>query len=129
MNTLRKSWALLLGAVFLSGCQFYARSPEDYAKETQALLATKNEDIKGCYDKVLKKDKDAAGVVAVNFKVEKKTGKVVDPTVDDAKTTAPKALTKCVTKAMEGLTLDPPDQRDGMASFEYEFKANPPRQL
>lgn len=129
MSSLHKSYALLLTATFLGGCQFYARSPEDYSKETQALLATKSEDIKGCYDKVLKKDKDAAGVVAINFKVEKKTGKVVEPTVDDAKTTAPKALSKCVVKAMEGLTLDPPDQRDGIASFEYEFTANPPRQL
>lgn len=128
MSSLHKSYALLLTA-FLGGCQFYARSPEDYAKETEGLLATKSEDIKSCYDKVLKKDKDAAGVVAINFKVEKKTGNVIEPTVDDAKTTAPKALSKCVIKAMEGLTLDPPDQRDGMASFEYEFKANPPRQL
>lgn len=129
MSSLAKLCGLVCAATFMIGCQFYARSAEDYAKETEALLATKNEQIKGCYDKALKKDKEAHGVVSVSFKVEKKTGKIVEPTINKDKTTAPKALAKCVTKAMEGLTLDPPDQRDGMASFEYEFAANPPKQL
>ncbi len=128
MNYVKFS-GLLLGASFLAGCQFYARAPEDYAKETEALLATKNEEIKSCYDDVLKKDKKAKGVVAVNFKVESKTGKLLDPSVDEEKTTAPKELSACVVQAMDGLTLDPPDQRDGVASFEYEFKANAPKQL
>lgn len=123
---------LLALAAFASAtvaCQFYARSPEDYAKETEELVSTKKPQIKKCYDKVLKKDKKASGTVAVDFTVEKKTGKIVDPKVNKKKTDAPKSLQRCVLDAMDGLALDPPDQRDGMASFEYHFKANKPKQL
>ncbi len=129
MRALVRVSTFFLGATFLLGCQFYARSPEDYAKETEALVATKKDEIKSCYDEVLEEDKKAGGVVAVNFTVESKTGKIVNPVVDDEKTTAPEALSSCVVKSMEGLTLDPPDQREGVASFEYEFKANAPKQL
>jgi len=129
MKAALKLTGLVFGAALTLGCQFYARAPEDYAKETEALIATKSEDLKSCYDKVLKKKKKAEGLVAVTFKVEHKTGKIVDTKVDEEKTTAPDALAKCVVETIDGLTLDPPDQRDGMASFEYEFKANPPKQL
>jgi hypothetical protein len=40
-------------------------------------------------------------------------------------TTAPEPLGQCVITAINGLTLDPPDERDGIASFVYEFKAAP----
>ena len=129
MSHVVKWSGLLLGGTFLMGCQFYARAPEDYAKETEALLSTKSDEIKSCYDNVLKDDKKAEGVVFVNFKVESKTGKIKEPMVDDEKTTAPKELSACVVQAIDGLTLDPPDQREGVASFEYEFKANAPKQL
>ncbi len=117
MKTSLKLAGLFTTALISVGCQFYARAPEDYAKETGALLARKNDEIKSCYDEVLKTDKKAEGVVAVTFKVEKKTGKIVDPAVDKAKTTVSDALSACVINAINGLSLDPPDQRDGMASF------------
>lgn len=129
MKTSLKLAGLFITALISVGCQFYARAPEDYGKETEALLASKNDEIKSCYDEVLKTDKKAEGVVAVTFKVEKKTGKIVDPAIDKEKTTVSDALSACVINAINGLSLDPPDQRDGMASFEYEFKANEPKQL
>ena len=129
MSASLKLTGLLLGAAFLVGCQFYARAPEDYAKETKALLASKNDEIKSCYDQLLQKDKDAEGVVAVDFKVEAKTGKITDPVVNEERTTAPDQLSTCVVQAIDGLALDPPDQREGVASFEYEFKPNAPKQL
>ena len=121
---------LVLGAAFLAGCQFYARAPEDYSQETKELLVTQNGDeIKACYDKILENDKDAEGIVAVDFTVEAKTGKITDPKINEEKTTAPTELQKCVLDTMDGLALDPPDQREGVASFEYEFQPNAPKQL
>lgn len=114
---------VLAGSISL-GCQFYARSPEDYQKETTALLDTKKDELKSCYDEVLKTDSTAGGTVAVNFSVEPKTGAIVNPEVDAAKSTASETLQQCVITALEGLALDPPDQREGVASFTYDFTAN-----
>jgi hypothetical protein len=120
---------VVLAAAATWGCQFHARSPEDYGKETKALLKTKKGEIKDCYENVLKKDSKAEGVVAVNFKVELKTGDIIDATIDSEKTTAPEPVQKCVLDAMAGLALDPPDAREGVASFSYNFTANEPKQL
>jgi hypothetical protein len=111
----------LLAASTTLGCQFNARSAEDYATETKALLKSKKGEIKSCYDEVLKSDKKAAGVVAVNFTVQKKTGEITDVQVDNDATTAPAPLADCVVNAMAGLALDPPDARTGKASFTYDF--------
>ncbi len=129
MKTIRFIGAALLVSVSLAGCQFNARSAEDYQKETKKLLQSKKKQIKSCYDEVLKKDKKAKGVVAVTFTVAPKTGAIENAKLDEKKTTAPEALGQCVLSALEGLALDPPDAREGAASFEYEFKANEPKQL
>jgi hypothetical protein len=112
---------MLLAFTVASGCQFYARSPEDYRDATQALLDTKTPAIKACYDAQLNTAKDTAGKVTVHFKVEKETGKLVDIAADPARTQAPEALTKCVVDSLQGLALTPPDKRDGDATFEYVF--------
>ncbi len=125
----KTSIALLLLSSFAWGCSYYARSAEDYQKETTELLSSKSDELKACYDDVLKKKKKASGVVAVDFTVEAKTGAILDPTINEEKTTAPKKLQQCVLTAMEGLALDPPDQRTGVASFTYEFVPNEPKQL
>lgn len=129
MNQTKKIALVLLGASAAWGCQFHARSPEDYSKETKQLLASKSDELKSCYDQVLAEDAKAGGVVAVNFKVAPKTGEIVDPAIDAEKTTAPEPLGECVITAMKGLKLDPPDQREGLASFSYDFKANKAKQL
>lgn len=129
MKTIRFIGAALLVSFSLAGCSFNARSPEDYAKETKRLLKSKEDQIKSCYDEVLKQDKKAKGVVAVTFTVAPKTGAIENAKLDEKKTTAPEAVGKCVLSAMEGLALDPPDAREGVASFEYEFKPNKPKQL
>jgi len=118
----------ILASTLSLGCQFVARSAEDYSKETTSLLASKSSELKSCYDEVLKKDSKAAGIVAVNFSVEPKTGAILDPKVNAEKSTAPEPLQQCVLTALDGLALDPPDQREGVASFSYEFKANAPKQ-
>jgi hypothetical protein len=114
--------ALLAG---LTGCSFYARSPEDYRDATQALLDTKAGDIKLCYDNALKGQKELQGRVTVQFTVEAETGKVKDVKTDPAGTTAPELLSMCVTNTISGLALTPPDKRDGVATWVYDFSAQP----
>ena len=104
-----------------TGCEFHARSPEDYRDVTQALLDTKAQDIKACYDGALKGEKELQGRVTVQFVVEAETGKLKDVKVDPAGTTAPEVLSGCVTTSISGLALTPPDKRDGVATWVYDF--------
>ena len=115
----------LLTLVLAAGCSFHARSPDEYRDATQALLDTKSADIKTCYDGALKGKADLAGTVTVHFTVEAETGKISNVSADAAKTQAPEVLTQCVVKALEGLSLNPPDANPGDASFEYKFVVGP----
>lgn len=112
--------SLALGAT--TACQFHARSAQQYRDATQELLMSRQSQLQGCYDDALKQDKSAQGMVKVNFTVQKDTGTIVDPAVDPNGTTAPAALGECVVNSINGLALTPPDARDGLATFVYEFK-------
>jgi hypothetical protein len=105
-----------------TACSFIARSAEDYRDVTRELVSTKNGEIKDCYDVALQSDEGAAGKIVVNFTVEKKTGTIMNPSLDES-STAPPELGQCVVAAVDGLVLDPPDQRDGVAKFSWEFVA------
>jgi hypothetical protein len=111
--------------VGLGGCGFAARSPEMYRDDTKAVLETKNNDIRACYDGVLASTPGVGGKVTVAFEVETEGGKIVNVVVDKANTTAPAPVAECVTKSITGLGLTPPDKRTGQATFVYEF-AQPP---
>lgn len=111
---------VLLGAASTTACQFYARGPDDYRKDTRALLETKSSAIDSCFDEVLKKDAKAGGTVVVHFTVAHDTGAITDPKVQP-ESTAPAAVGECVVKAISGLALDPSDKRDGDATFSWEF--------
>jgi hypothetical protein len=104
-----------------AGCEFHARSAEDYRDVTQALLDTKAGDIKACYDGALKGQKDLQGRVTVQFVVEAESGQIKDVKVDPAGTTAPEVLAQCVTNSVSGLALTPPDKRDGIATWVYDL--------
>jgi hypothetical protein len=112
----------LLGSLLLVGCSFHARDAEAYRKVTREVLETRNGDIKSCYDAELKKDKKLAGAVVVKLKVEKDTGIIKDVRLDEAASTAPKSLGQCVVSALDGLKIDPPDARDGDATFRWELQ-------
>lgn len=124
MNTIRLSLFSL--GLALAGCSFAARSPDMYRDDTRAVLDTKNEQIKSCYDELLKTNKDAQGKVTVKFTVAKDTGAFTNVAADPAGTTAPPELTNCVTTALTGLVLSPGDKSEGQATFEYEFTAGAP---
>lgn len=117
---------VLAGAVALSGCSFHARSAEDYRDATQALLETRNPQIKQCYDDALKGQPGLQGTVAITFTVESETGNIINAAADPGGTNAPEALSQCVLTAVQGLTLNPPDKRDGLATFVYQFQVAAP---
>jgi hypothetical protein len=121
----RRSWSLAgIGAMVfaLGGCSasFYARSADDYKTATRALLESKQSSFSSCYEGVLKGTPDAAGTVAVSFVVEEKTGKIITPAALP-ESTAPAPLQQCVVQGLDGLALDPPDQRKGVATMTFEF--------
>ena len=112
---------LLLALSGLVGCSFYARSPNDYRDATREVLEKRNSDIEACYAGELKNSATESGTVVVRFEVEAKTGNLVKVKVVDKKSTASEGLKKCVVDALQGLKLDPPDQRTGQATFEWDF--------
>lgn len=113
--------ALACLSLATAGCTFYARSPQQYRDDTSKVLETKTAEIDSCYDTVLKTTPTAGGKVTLTFTVEEKTGKIIDAKADAARTTAPQPLIDCVVNAINGLMLQPPDQRKGNATFEYDF--------
>lgn len=106
------------------GCSFYARSEDDYRNVTRELVETRSGDIKDCYDVALQTNETVSGTVVINFIVEKKTGKILNPVVDPG-STAPAELSQCVVSAIDGLTLDPPDAREGQATFTWNLEVQP----
>jgi len=114
-----------LFALLLTGCQFHARDAESYRKITREVLETRNADIKACYDKALEKDPKASATVVVNFVVEKDSGVIKDFKIDDKASKGDKSLQKCVLSSLEGkdLKIDPPDAREGHATFRWELEA------
>ncbi|HEX3477734.1 MAG TPA: AgmX/PglI C-terminal domain-containing protein [Kofleriaceae bacterium] len=108
-----------------AACGGTARGLEAYRDDTSKLLETRTAQLQSCYGDALKTDAKLSGTVTVQFVVEKKTGAVSQPSVDQSKSTAPPVLGDCVVKAIDGLTLAPADRNEGRATFVYEFKPNP----
>ena len=110
----------------LTGCSFAARSPEMYRDDTGKELAKKNEDIRACYDGVLKSTPTAGGKVVVKFDVkqdgEPDAGKIANVVVDKSGTTAPDPVADCVTKNIAGAgPLSPADKRLGQGTWAWDF--------
>ena len=118
---MKTSIAFSLIAALASGCTFIARDTEAYKQETRKVLETKNSAIVGCYDSALAANPSQSGNVVVTFVVEKKTGSITNVSADPNQSTAPEALQTCVVSALEGLVLDPADQREGQATFTWTF--------
>jgi hypothetical protein len=112
--------AALAPSLGACSASIYARSPDDYRLATRALLESKESSFKQCYEGVLSGTPDAAGTVAVAFVVEEKTGKILTPS-SLPESTAPEPLRECVVKGLDGLALDPPDQRKGVATMTFDF--------
>lgn len=113
--------ASLIVAGLMAGCSFHARDTETYKNDTRSVLEAKNSQIVGCYDKALAASPSQSGNVVVTFVVEKKTGAITNVAADPNQSTAPAGLQECVVGALEGLTLDPADRREGQATFTWTF--------
>lgn len=112
----------LLFALALAPCvACAARSPDMFARDTGAVLATKNDAIQACYDGVLKSTPGAKGRVTITFDVETDGGKITHVAVDAASTSAPKPVADCVTQNLVGLAVQPPDTRTGKGTWTYDF--------
>ena len=119
--------AIVAPMLLSAGCSFYARDADTYRQVTRELVDTRSPDVKDCYDVALQTNETVSGTVVVNFVVEKKTGKIMNPVVDPA-TTAPAELAKCVVDSIDGLQLDPADAREGQATFTWKFEVGAPKQ-
>ena len=112
---------IMVACTSVAACSFYARGPQDYRTAVRKLLDKKQPDVESCYKQSYEKDNAVQGRVVVSFEVEPKTGIIVKPSIVPAGTTANETLQKCVLASLEGLKLDPPDQRTGAATFTWEF--------
>lgn len=110
----------LLLLLTLTGCAL--RSAEMYRDDTRKLLTTKRSVLEACYDAELQTDRDAAGKVIVHFTIERDTGRVLNPEIDDLLSTPNRTLRGCVLDAMRDLVLSPADDRNGDATFTWEFR-------
>jgi hypothetical protein len=102
------------------------RAPEVYRDDTQKLIDGTHQAVADCYAAALKTDRKAQGSVTVNFTVQEGTGKFTNIAVDKAKSSAPEAVQQCVTGQLQSLTLAPPDDLTGQATFSWDFKAKEP---
>lgn len=126
-STIFGTTLVALAAASTIGCSFAARSPEMYREDVRAVLETKNPDIKACYDSVIRGNSNAVGTVTVRFDVMTETGQITNVMVDETNSTAPQPVKDCVTNAITGLAIQPPDANMGKATFVYEFQIAPPQ--
>ena len=112
----------------LCSCSYYARGPVDYRTAVRKVLEQKQPEVEACYKQSYERDNSVQGRVAVSFEVEPKTGKLVKPSIVAASTSANETLQKCVLGSLDGLVLDPPDQRTGAATFTWDFSRDTQRE-
>jgi hypothetical protein len=114
MNTQTGLRTLICTGIALATCACIARGPDDYRAVTRSLVDTKKDDIEACFG-------GTKGKVVVNFTVEKKTGKIMNPVVDEKKSTAGADAGTCVASKIDGLGIEQPDMRDGAATFTWNY--------
>ncbi|MGD8858926.1 MAG: AgmX/PglI C-terminal domain-containing protein [Myxococcales bacterium] len=113
--------ALLLASL-VAGCSFHARDPNAYREATRKVLETRSGEVRACYDAALEKNEKVAGEVVVKLTVEADTGKIKNPKIVEDDTTAPAELSECIVGQLDGLAIDPPDARQGNATFTWRFE-------
>lgn len=107
----------------LSACSFAARSGDIYREDTRRLLDTRTPQLQQCYEAVRESEKSADGQVTAKFIVAADTGAVQGAEIVDSQTSAPPSLQQCVLTSLQGLQLIPGDQREGQATFTWNFSA------
>ncbi len=113
---------LALALPTVAGCSFMARDQESYRADTRTVLEQNKSQVKACYDQALAQNQDLNGQTVIKFTVQAKTGNFVNAAIDPS-STAPESLNQCILDTVQGLQLDPVDQRDGNATFTWKFKS------
>jgi hypothetical protein len=114
----------LTGGLWLApGCAGQLRKPDEYRDDVAAMLATRADRVKACWDAELVRNPAAYGRVVLRFRVAKKSGAFERVDAIRERTTASEAVTTCVVAAVSGLAIDPPDAREAEATFEWSFRA------
>jgi hypothetical protein len=119
---IKAQW-IAIGSLCVAVSACAVRDGAMYRDDTRKLLETKAPELRQCYDTELQKDPKTGGKVVVSFVVQKDTGVIVDPKIDDLQSTPNRTLRRCVMDSLKGLTLEPADERDGEATFTWEFVA------
>lgn len=121
--------AVALASVASAGCGSVQRPADVYHADVKAMLESQSEPIRICYEKVLKSDPKAAGIVTVHFMIfaswvdMKNEYGTTDRGVVAAKTTAPTAVSDCVVKQLHNLRLEPEDKAYGDIVWSWEFSS------
>ncbi len=116
---------LAILAFALAACAGTKRDTATYRADTEKVLQSRVAQIESCYAAALAGDAAAKGTVTVSFTVAKKTGMIESVAIDRAHSTATEPVTKCVTDALVGLKLEPPDKNEGRATFTFELDPRP----
>ena len=114
--------AIVASSFGCGGGGFVARDEEIYRQDIRELISTQNPFIKACYDELLESDAKISGTIVVKFMVQKESGMISNPSIDESNSTAPADLGQCIVDAIEGLQLENPDTSDALASFTWEFR-------
>jgi hypothetical protein len=122
------------------------REPEAFRDESIEMIQATEPALERCYGELLEREQAAAetaeraaqgpyadigpavtqrvaalqGEVVVAFRIEKKTGRILDPRPVFAATTAPEPVVACVLASLGDLRLEPPDERE--AELELAWK-------
>lgn len=115
-------FAVVASSFGCGGGGFISRDAEIYRQDTRELISTQNPFIKACYDEQLENDANISGKVVVKFMVQKESGMISNPSIDESRSTAPADLAQCIIDAIEGIQLERPDSSDAFATFTWEFK-------
>jgi len=111
-----------LGVCLAAASACTMRDMDAYHRDVRQLLEGRQPIVQACYDAELQTHKTAAGHVVVHFKIARATGRILEPRVDLARSSADRTLRGCVLESLRGLALRPPEERDGEATFVWEFR-------
>ncbi|HKP56453.1 MAG TPA: AgmX/PglI C-terminal domain-containing protein [Polyangiales bacterium] len=114
---------IVIATLCLAATACAVRDGAMYRDDTRKLLETKQSELRQCYDAELQKDPKAGGKVVVSFTIQKDTGVLINPKIDDLQSTPNRTLRRCVVDSLKGLTLEPADERDGEGTFTWQFQA------
>jgi hypothetical protein len=106
----------------LCACSFVARGPTQYREDVDTLIDQRTPQITQCYADHIGGDPPMVGNLVLDLTVSRHTGEVGQVVVVESETTVSDEMAECVQLALVGLRLEPPDWRDGQATYRWVFQ-------